>query len=579
MSNSLKNVDIDNRFAIILVIAIGILAMLPAYYWGIPAGADLDNHFRFVMPFYDEIRAGNFVPGWLAESNNGFGDARFRFYPPVLYYLLSVARWVTGEWYFATLIVFTLFSIVGALGVYLWARLCLSVYTSLLAALLFAFVPYHLTQFYQASLLAEFAATALLPFAFMFVERLAASKGGNLYDLLFNVAGLGVSFALLVTAHVPTTVIGSLSLGVFALLSINWKTNKKALVFSALGVGLGLVLSSWFWVKMLGELSWIQGEGIVPSPYYDYHNNFLFSPFSAPSRNTWFGGFVAVLTIGIFLPSLIVLRPLFRRGAGENLGGKYLSGDVDRSKRQLRSAVIIAFVSFLMTTDLSRPVWAIVPKLRDIQFPYRWLGIMSILICPIIALSLQIWRRRIRQKGIQAFHLPIFLAFAITLFITARELIVYSDYLTRNEFAARLEEIHGGRSFNEWLPPGANELKDLQPLSGQIDPGDRHVISATWQTHKRRFVLAEGDTTQIRLRSYYYPLWHATVLGTRQSTPTSQALDGTLLVAVPRESCEIEVTFSEPPRTAISFIISALGWTFAFVLLLFEFLKREARRS
>ena len=74
--------------SVILVAAFGVLTLLPVFIWGFPVGADFDNHFRFALPLYDEIRQGNYFPGWLAESNNGFGDPRFRFYPPVLYYLL-----------------------------------------------------------------------------------------------------------------------------------------------------------------------------------------------------------------------------------------------------------------------------------------------------------------------------------------------------------------------------------------------------------------------------------------------------------------------------------------------------------
>ena len=59
----------------------------------------------------------------------------------------------------------------------------------------------------------------------------------------------------------------------------------------------------------------------------------------------------------------------------------------------------------------------------------------------------------------------------------------------------------------------------------------------------------------------------------------SQAPDGTLLVSVPPESCEIEVAFTEPPRTVVSFVVSALGWTVALFLLLFEVLKGKALRN
>ena len=577
MKNRLRptNLFSDRRFALLLVVGCGILAMVPAFIWGIPAGADLDNHFRFMMPFYDEISHGNLAPGWLAESNFGFGDARFRFYPPVLYYSLSLFRMLTGGWYIATLAVFTLFCVIGAVGVYYWSRQNLSSPTSVCAALLFSFAPYHLTQFYQASLLAEFAATAFLPFAFLFVERITSNKSKGLYDTLFNIAGVAVSFSLIVTTHLPVTVIGSLALGLFALLSTDWKLNKKALIFAALGIALGLVLSSWFWVKMLSELDWIQAGEKVQSAYYDYRNNFIFSPFSPPNLNTYFAGYVAALTIGLFLPAVIVLRRLFTSKTDENSLDKYFAPNAENPRRRLRNAVLIALFSVFMTTDLSRPLWAVIPKLKDIQFPYRWLAVTSVVICPAIALSIQVWLDRIRQKNFRAIHIPVYLIFAAALFFSVKDLVIDGTFRSSEDFTRHIQEIRGAQSFNDWLPKGASELKNIQPLTGQIDPGNRQLVVASFQTHTRRFMLTEGDVVQVRLRSYYYPLWRATVLGTQQPTATAQAPDGTLLVAAPPEACEIEVTFTEPPRTKISYTIAALAWTFTLVLLIFGFFRRK----
>src|SRR6185295_8465757 len=105
----------DERRAIFTIIIVGIAAMIPMMIWGIPSGGDLPNHFRFVQPFYESIRSGNLYPSWLAESNYGFGDARFRFYPPGLYYLLSLFKSGTG-WYAASLLTFTFLSVAGGLG-------------------------------------------------------------------------------------------------------------------------------------------------------------------------------------------------------------------------------------------------------------------------------------------------------------------------------------------------------------------------------------------------------------------------------------------------------------------------------
>src|SRR6185503_3379453 len=89
------------------VIGVSILAMAPMLSFGVPSNGDLSNHFRFALPFHDAIAAGNVYAGWLAESNAGYGDPSFRFYPPGLYYLLSLFRFTTGDWYVATLLAFT----------------------------------------------------------------------------------------------------------------------------------------------------------------------------------------------------------------------------------------------------------------------------------------------------------------------------------------------------------------------------------------------------------------------------------------------------------------------------------------
>src|SRR6185503_5849979 len=80
---------------LLLVMLAAILVISPILIWGVPSSRDLSNHFRFALPFYDALRSGHLYPGWLAESNQGFGDASFRFYPPALYYLLSFARAIT----------------------------------------------------------------------------------------------------------------------------------------------------------------------------------------------------------------------------------------------------------------------------------------------------------------------------------------------------------------------------------------------------------------------------------------------------------------------------------------------------
>ncbi|HEX5876529.1 MAG TPA: 6-pyruvoyl-tetrahydropterin synthase-related protein, partial [Pyrinomonadaceae bacterium] len=264
-----------------ILISISLAVMAPTLVWGIPSNLDLTNHFRFALPFYDAIVAGDIYPGWLAESNGGYGDPSFRFYPPALYYLLAAARFVIGNWYGATLAVFVILSITSALGMYFWTRSILPAHQAAWAGMFYALAPYHLNQVYQAVLLAEWAASAVLPFVFGFVERVC--ERGSARDI----AGLGATFGILVFTHLPLTVITSIALVAYALVRLDgpgklWKLAK--LSFAAV---LGLSVSAVYWVTMASEVRWIGLNDIQRVASADYRLNFVFSTFSTDNLSVW----------------------------------------------------------------------------------------------------------------------------------------------------------------------------------------------------------------------------------------------------------------------------------------------------
>src|SRR3984893_2303881 len=221
-----------------IVAIAGLFALIPAVISGIPGGHDLPSHLRFAIPFYNAIQAGTLHPGWLAESNGGFGDPAIRFYPPGLYYMLAGTRALTGDWYNGILLGFILFSVLGAIGAFFWARCFLPPNLAIVAGVLYAFVPYRINEFYGASLLAEYAAASVLPFAFAFTLRLC--KGSSTLDA----AGLASSLALLVLTNLPLAVIGSLSLLFYAVLSIERARFRQSIFGLGSAVTLGLSASA-----------------------------------------------------------------------------------------------------------------------------------------------------------------------------------------------------------------------------------------------------------------------------------------------------------------------------------------------
>lgn len=77
-----------------------------------PYGVDLHHPYRLALGFFESIKGGDFYPSWLSFTNDGYGDPSVRFYPPALYYLLSLFRLITGDWYFEN----TLLSVLASYG-------------------------------------------------------------------------------------------------------------------------------------------------------------------------------------------------------------------------------------------------------------------------------------------------------------------------------------------------------------------------------------------------------------------------------------------------------------------------------
>src|SRR4030095_16296595 len=99
-------------------------------------------------------------------------------------------------------------------------------------------------ELYQASLLAEYAACAVLPFVFAFIDRVCERRR------VLDVVGLGVAYALFCLTNLPLAVIGSLAALVFGLVRAGRKTFWQATPLLAAGVLAGLAASAFFWVRM-----------------------------------------------------------------------------------------------------------------------------------------------------------------------------------------------------------------------------------------------------------------------------------------------------------------------------------------
>jgi len=528
------------------VFAISLAVVVPTLIWGVPSNLDLSNHFRFALPFHDAIASGHLYPGWLAESNSGYGDPSFRFYPPALYYVLAAARSLFGNWYEATLAVFALLSITSGFGMYFWANSILRDSRAVWVSFFYALAPYHVNQLYQAVMLAEWAGAAILPFCFWMVERVC--DRGKPRD----VAGLAVAFGILIFTHLPLATIGSLALLVYALVRIGGPHKLATLAKLAAGVVLALTASAIYWVTMVFELRWIGMNDIEPLASVDYRHNFLLSTLSPENMNVWWMNILTLMTLLLCAPVLLLL---FRRDAAP-------------LRRLARPAIILTAFAVFMSLPLSRPIWSVFSPLQETQFPWRWLTLVSMGASILAAVSLPLLLANTNRMK----RIVIFGAMSISIAFTLSHSVREAQYLSPRRFENTLADVRGSSSINYWIPIWARS--NPRPMASEVE-ANRSVDITSWEPQHRKFSIAPGQATEIRVRTFYYPHWTASSNGQRLATRPAD--DGALLIAVPDGATSVDLTFREPSRTRVSGYLSLVGMLFIGSLTIPRVWKRRTR--
>jgi hypothetical protein len=346
----------------------------------------------------------------------------------------------------------------------------------------------------------------------------------------------------------------------------------STLVRLALSVALGLTASAFFWTTMIAELPWIKGSSTDPKLYYDYRVNFLFSSVSLTNRNTWYANLLGLAVVGFSL-SIILLIKRARASAPASLpkeeSGGYRFGFL--TNRGFLASGVVTLFSFFMATALSRPLWAVLPKLGEVQFPWRWLAITSMASATLTAFGLLRWFEIVRVR-LRPRDLVIPLCFVLALYFVLFEVIRDSDYVQRYELETRVQDSRGAVSFKDWLPVWAHELLQVAKMRNNVEAQQRTVAITSWAPLHRSFDVGPGTSGDAHVRTYFYPHWIASASG--KALSTRPADDGTILIAIPPEAVSVNLDFQEPRRTRIAAIVSTIGWTLISGIFIFGSVKK-----
>lgn len=524
------------HFAIIAFLAL--LAMSYSFFQGLPAGNDLVQHYQFAQTIHQSITNFEIYPHYDPNINQTYGDYAIRFYPPFGYYILATLYILIGNWYWASLVTFFLVFLVSGIGAYLWAKEEYSPNHAILASAIFIFAPHHLNQIYNNFLFAEFVSSAIIPFCFLFITRIC--RRGNYSDVI----GLAVSYSLLLITHLPLTIIGSIAFAIYGLLSLRKGLFINALVKLAGAVGLGLVASSFYWLRMISEINWVNHstEEYV-SGTFKFSDNFLFTPNNILNSNTdvsvlWLADLMLLAVLLISIPSVYLL----------------IKERAKLSQFTIATASLF-FFSVFMTTPLSSFIWNNLEFLQKVQFPWRWLGIVSISGAIFVVKGI-IFASEKMEKNKNPF-LSLGLGFVLLVFIFSSAFIVkQAYYLPREAFDKQIDQLATQSSFDcwwmVWMKSSALSIKEKAIADA------REIQIVSWERNRKKINVSAGNATKMRIALFYYPHWQAEV--NNQKVEIEKADDGAIIIPLTGEKSEVKLDFVEPFFIRIANYAAILVW-------------------
>jgi len=518
MSRAASPVKAATIFALVLA-ALAVVA--PFSVRGVACGHDLTFHMNGWMEVGQQWREGVVYPRWAANANYGSGEPRFLFYPP-LSCILGGALGSFVPWLFVPVVFDFCAVFLAGLAMHVLAREWFAESDATLIAVAYAVNPYMLLNIYVRSAFAEMLAASLLPLMVLWMVRERPARE------MF--APLAVTVAAAWLTNVPAAIMLTYSVVVLLTITTVFRRNSRVFVYGASALALGMALASFYIVPVVFEKNWIAlwqvlSAGVRPS------DNFLFARTGEIQHDRFLGqlswlaaGELAVTAVAIFAA----------RSWRKN------------NPKFWWSLLILGAMSLLLMLPVTSVFYRLMPDLRFVQFPWRWLMIVSAAYAIFVVTAV---------PGFRAKSWVYVLLFAGLIAVCNLALQPRCDpadtpFMISNVYQTGFGYI----GTDEYVPAGGDnyEIKPdfpefrLRSEGGGALPAGASGTVLHWSTYRKQLIVESPAPAQVLLRLMNYPAWRATVNGSK-SAPESDDPTGRMVIALPAGRSEVDVQFVRTP--------------------------------
>ncbi|MGH7839025.1 MAG: hypothetical protein ACREQC_14530, partial [Candidatus Binataceae bacterium] len=479
----------------------------PFFRLGTATGQDFLFHASSWLDAAGQWKSGILYPRWTEWANYGYGEPRFIFYPPASW-MLGAALGFLLPWNAVPAVYIVLVQTFAGLSAFFLGRRYLTERAALFCAACYAANPYALLVIYLRSDFAELLADAFLPLLFLAAlqtcesldsaKRLPGRSAGR------AIACFAAALAAVWLSNAPAAVIASYSAAaLFAFAAVTQKSWRPLLRGTA-GIALGLSLAASYLLPAAYEQRWVNisqalSAGLLPS------ENFLFTVINDPEHTlfNWIASGIAVL-LAVLAGLAAVAVHRARSEEKETF-----------AKSAWQMMLLLAGLATLLMLRFSNIFWEILPKLRFVQFPWRWMSVLAVAFAVFLAGAMG------RKRWGWVWVLATFVCLG-----GAGAALVHQGWWTKGDIAFLRQEITKGEGFEgtfEYDPAGDDhtnipvakapevQVMDTDSTPGPNTPPTVHV--ERWSPEYKEVTVNTRDPFALGLRLMNYPSWQVMVNG------------------------------------------------------------------
>ena len=579
-----------------LLLLAAFVPVVPFLKFGPACGIDFIFHF---VSWQDALRSwqhGIFYPHWTLSPNFNAGEPRFVFYPPLIW-MLGAALGALLPWFLVpTALIFIL--LVGtALATRALARQTLSEEQALLAGLVAVFSGYNLYEIYHHGDFALLSGGMWIPLLLLLwfqvdfsTENILRAKiDRNLLLLSLALAGTWLS-------NTPLGLMATYMLVVLGLIAAIQLRSWLPLFGVAVAIAIGLGISSFYLIPAAAEQRWIDITRLFASPDHIIENRWITSELARPGSHAFpsqrIRGVIEAVMVAMALGGLGLM---FWRGLWPSREQRSL-------KRWWWSLGTIACFAFFLMLPVSLPIWNLLPRLRYLQYPWRWLVVLQAPMAILFAAGVLTVRR---SSAVYTFAACFFIFLSVTIVASSSRsfyLLCPTSPSAPNSIAGINRALQpdgiGVGGYEEYAsPPGShNDLSATRMPDGCLVRDPLALLSQTpatqfaalytprmWSpasgtcdeiftfSHRRgspEHLLLNAEvihTGYIVLRLRSYPAWQVLVNGIRVSDLTKRS-DGLVVIPVRAGNLRLQVDWGTTPDVTLGRWLSAFTLVLTLVL-------------